>query len=240
MSSIQTIPYFSADEEFDFPPVEQALIKPDGLLCLGGTLSEDNLVKAYQQGIFPWYSNGEPICWWSPAERALIDTNKVHVSKSLRKILIKQDFQVTFDQNFTRVIEACAATTDKRLETWITEEMKEAYIHLFYQSVAHSVEVWQDNCLVGGLYGVFVNNVFCGESMFSKMPNASKIALVYLAKLLSTKGCRIIDCQLMNTYLQSMGAVSVKREKFLQILQENKMQNKHLYKLDWGKIEWSY
>ncbi len=189
-----TIPVYPPLQRIVFPPVESALDKPDGLLCVGGTLSKENLVTAYECGVFPWFSEGELVHWWSPSERAILDSSKVHISKSTRKLLMKYEFEVTFDKAFESVIEACAMPTERRPETWITEEMKLAYVHLFYERLAHSVEVWMDGWLVGGLYGIYINNVFCGESMFSETQSASQIALIYLARFLQIKGCEVIDC----------------------------------------------
>lgn len=234
------IPFFSPNEAIIFPMVEEALDSPDGLLCAGGSLTTDNLLNAYQLGIFPWFAEDEPVLWWCPSERAIFYCDSINISKSMRKRLNKADFRVTFDHAFIEVINACAAITKERQDTWITDEMKVAYNLLYRQGFAHSVEVWQEDRLVGGLYGVFINNIFCGESMFSKVSNTSKIALIYLTKLLNYHGCNIIDCQLMNPHLASLGAISLKRQQFLTILIENKQKNDKLFNKNWGELTWCY
>lgn len=202
------------DDEVVFP--DPALAEPDGLLAIGGDLSLQRLVLAYQNGIFPWFSEDDPILWYSPHERCVIFPEKIKVSKSMRKILRSNAFQVTVDQSFEHVIRNCATTERIGQDgTWITNEMEQAYINLHKHGYAHSVEVWFEEQLVGGLYGLKIKDVFCGESMFSHMSNASKIALIYLARNMNLD---LIDCQLPNEHLMSLGAVMIEREEYLRIL----------------------
>lgn len=202
-----------------FPDPNTALDDPDGLLAVGGNLQPDTLLSAYYNGIFPWYNEDDPILWWSPSTRCVIDPLDLHISKSLQKLLRQQRFTISFDQAFEQVINACAQR-DSKTDTWINSDMISAYIALNKLGVAHSVEVWQGSRLVGGAYGVAIGAVFCGESMFSKESNASKVALVHLAQYLSGLGFQLIDCQLASSHLLTMGAKSLKRPKFLQILQK--------------------
>ena len=202
-----------------FPDPNTALDDPDGLLAVGGNLQPDTLLSAYYNGIFPWYNKDDPILWWSPSTRCVIDPLDLHISKSLQKLLRQQRFTISFDQAFEQVINACAQR-DSKTDTWINSDMISAYIDLHKLGVAHSVEVWQGSRLVGGTYGVAIGAVFCGESMFSKESNASKVALVHLTQYLSGLGFQLIDCQLASSHLLTMGAKSLKRPKFLQILQK--------------------
>lgn len=202
-----------------FPDPNTALDDPDGLLAVGGNLQPDTLISAYYNGIFPWYNKDDPILWWSPSTRCVIDPLDLHISKSLQKLLRQQRFTISFDQAFEQVINACAQR-DSKTDTWINSDMISAYITLNKLGVAHSVEVWQGSRLVGGAYGVAIGAVFCGESMFSKESNASKVALVHLTQYLSGLGFQLIDCQLASSHLLTMGAKSLKRPKFLQILQK--------------------
>jgi len=204
-----------------FPDPNTALEDPDGLLAAGGNLEPKTLLSAYYQGIFPWYSQGDPLLWWSPSVRCLIKPEELHISKSLKKLIRQKDFTISFDQSFEAVITACSrADTDQ--ETWIDQKMIDAYSELHQLGHAHSVEVWRDNMLIGGAYGVAIGAVFCGESMFSRQPNSSKIALAYLSKHLINKGFNWIDCQLETDHLLSMGAQLLSRDKFLQLLQNNR------------------
>jgi len=202
-----------------FPDPNTALDDPDGLLAVGGNLQSDTLLSAYYQGIFPWYSDDDPILWWSPSTRCVIDPLYLHISKSLQKQLRKQAYRVTFNQSFEQVIKACSER-DFKTETWIDSEMILAYTYLNRLGRAHSVEVWQDEVLVGGAYGVAVGAIFCGESMFSRKTNGSKIALAYLCKHLASLGFKLIDCQLETEHLISMGGQSLKRRAFLQTLKQ--------------------
>ena len=200
--------------EIVFP--DTALAEPDGLLAIGGDLSVERLILAYHSGIFPWFSEGEPILWYAPHQRCVIFPDRIKISKSMRKTLQLNLFEVTENKAFDKVIEHCAKTPRVGQDgTWITNEMQQAYIKLHENGLAHSVEVWQNKELVGGLYGVKINKFFCGESMFSLVSNASKTALVYLAKI---KGVELIDCQLPNEHLMSLGAEMISMEAYLEIL----------------------
>ena len=208
------IPILSKDPESPFPSTDNALEYPPGLLAAGGDLSPVRLVKAYQQGIFPWYSEDEPILWWSPAPRCVIYPDAVHISKRLRRRYNQGVFKLTSDQAFARIIAACAEPRDEHDGTWISEEMQYAYIRLNEMGVAHSVEVWMDEELVGGIYGLALGNVFFGESMFSKTVDASKVALVALCGQLQQWNFSLLDCQISNPHLLSMGAQNISRFEF--------------------------
>lgn len=202
------------DDEYIFP--DTALAEPDGLLAIGGDLSVERLLLAYQSGIFPWFSEGDPILWYAPHERCVIFADRINISKSMRKIIKSGTFEVTVNQSFAAVIRNCAQTPRLGQDgTWITDDMQKAYIKLHKKGLAHSIEVWQDQVMVGGLYGVKIGKVFCGESMFSLVSNASKMALIYLAK---NMGFELIDCQLPNDHLISMGAEMMSGEEYLEIL----------------------
>jgi len=208
----------------NFPDVELALQEPDGLLAVGGDLSIERLVSAYQQGIFPWYSEDQPILWWSPDPRMVLKPNEVKISRSLAKTIRKKKFQVSFDQDFENVILACS---EPRLEkgslqtdTWILDDMIDAYNQMHKEGYAHSVECWLDNKLVGGLYGIAIGKVFFGESMFSKVSDASKIAFVYLSKQLDQWGFKLIDCQVYTSHLESLGATMIPRKQFITFLSQ--------------------
>lgn len=192
------------------------LSEEDGLLAIGGDLSTERLLLAYANGIFPWFSEGDPILWYAPHQRCVIYPDRLLISKSMGKILRDNIFKVTVDMAFTDVILNCANTARKDQDgTWITDEMQEAYINLHHQGYAHSLEVWLDEKLVGGLYGVKRNKVFCGESMFSQVSNASKVALIHLSKM----GFDLIDCQMPNDHLLSLGAEMIDFDEYLKILQ---------------------
>jgi len=200
-----------------FPPV--TLADENGLLAVGGDLSPARLLLAYKSGIFPWYNPGEPIIWYSPDPRMVLYPSQLKVSKSLRKILDKGGFKVTYNQNFKKVIFNCKNIKRKdALGTWITDEMEQAYIQLHNLGIAKSIEVWQNNELVGGLYGIDLGTVFCGESMFSKSSNASKIAFFHLVQKLKSENYKLIDCQVYNPFLASLGAVEIPRDKFIDLL----------------------
>lgn len=201
-----------------FPDVEQAEREPDGLLAVGGDLSSERLLNAYRQGIFPWYSQGQPILWWSPDPRLVLYPQRLRVSRSLRKTLRRRYFTVTLDQAFGAVIEACAGARPGASGTWLVPDMRRAYTHLHHQHLAHSVEVWADGELAGGLYGVAVGRVFFGESMFSRRSDASKVALVYLVDRLLSWGYALIDCQVYTEHLERMGAEEIARPLFTQLL----------------------
>jgi len=207
---------FRLDDRLLFPAPE--LAEPDGLLAVGGDLSVKRLLLAYQNGIFPWYSEDDPILWFSPHERFVLYPSALKISKSMRQVLRSNRFSVTTNQCFEKVIEACSMVEREGQDgTWITADMKAAYIQLHVQGHAHSVEVWQQDKLVGGLYGIKINNVFCGESMFSMVSNASKVALIYLC---NTGLYKLIDCQVHTNHLESMGALLISREEYMRILEE--------------------
>lgn len=197
---------------------DPTLAEEDGLLAIGGDLSMERLLIAYSNGIFPWFSEGDPILWYSPHERCVIYPDKIKISKSMKQVLKQGIFKVTLNQAFKEVILNCATTPRKGQDgTWITTEMQEAYLRLHENGYAHSVEVWQDDKLVGGLYGLKINRVFCGESMFSQVSNASKTALIFLSEL----NIELIDCQLPNNHLMSLGAEMISRESYMAVLQAN-------------------
>ncbi len=196
------------------------MISPNGLLAAGGDLSAERLIEAYRNGIFPWYSDGDPILWWSPDPRMVLDPAKVRVSRSLAKVLRNRSYEVRFDSAFDQVMAACAAPRPGQQGTWITPELQQAYLGLHRLGHAHSIETWIDGELAGGLYGVALGAVFFGESMFSQVRDASKIALVHAARYLQLAGFRIIDCQMHTDHLESMGAREMDRDGFLHLLAE--------------------
>ena len=203
-------------DEIKFP--DYKLTTKEGILALGGDLSVKRLIYAYKNGIFPWFSEGDPIVWYCPLERMVLYPDKIRVSKSMQKIINKNDFKITENKAFEEVIFNCK-TIDRNdgFGTWITDDMEKAYIALHQKKVAKSIEVWQNNILVGGLYGVEVNSIFCGESMFSKVSNASKLAFIYLAQ---QKNYTLIDCQVYNNHLASLGAEEIDRTTFLKQLNQ--------------------
>jgi len=213
------MPVYQLPEKLIFPPPEQAA--PEGLLAVGGDLSPQRLLLAYTMGIFPWYSDEDPILWWSPDPRLILEPANLKVSKSLKRALNKKPFSITMDQAFETVIKKCAKAKRKDDGTWIVKEMIAAYIELHHKGFAHSVEAWEGEKLVGGLYGVSIGNAFFGESMFSETANASKIALVYLVSLLNNWGFSCIDCQVKTEHLVSMGAREIPRHQFLKILKKS-------------------
>ena len=201
-----------------FPPTSAALEDPNGLLAVGGDLSAARLLEAYQRGIFPWYEPGEPILWWTPQPRAVLRPAEFHESKSLRKFLKTNEWRVEYDLRFEQVINACAAPSPGREETWISDDMKAAYVELHRLGYAHSVEVIDNDRLIGGLYGVKLGRVFFGESMFSKESNASKVALHAICKKELLGPLSLIDCQMPNAHLQSLGMTLITRSEFEHIL----------------------
>src|SRR6187402_3597165 len=208
--------YYLSKDLF-FPPVSHA--DSDGILAIGGDLSPKRLELAYNSGIFPWFNEGEPIIWWSPNPRMVLFLNELIVSKSMRNILNRNIFKVTFNQNFREVISNCRSVKrDGQHGTWITDDMIEAYCKLDELGFAKSVEVWQDNELVGGLYGIDLGNVFCGESMFSKVSNASKVAFIALVNRLKEGDYKLLDCQIYNEHLESLGCREIDRDEFMSIL----------------------
>lgn len=197
-----------------FPPIDQAIDDPNGLLAAGGSLSKQRLVDAYRRGIFPWYSPGEPILWWSPDPRCVLIPDQIHISRSMRKRLKKKDYRVVFDQDFPAVIDACSAPRRDADGTWISNQMKEAYCALHREGIAHSVEVYIDDELVGGLYGLSMGKLFFGESMFSRAKDTSKIAFIVMVEQLQKWGYALIDCQVSNDHLFSLGATEISRDEF--------------------------
>ena len=211
------IPWLEADSEFPAPDL--ALASPNGLLAAGGDLSPARLLTAYRSGIFPWYETGQPLLWWSPDPRAVLLPGELRISRSLRKRLRRNEFQVFVDRDFRQVIEACAAPRSYEQGTWITTEMTEAYCELHAQGHAHSIECYQDGTLVGGLYGIGIGNMFFGESMFHRVTDASKVAFVHLARIVFDAGGPMIDCQLENEHLMSLGCELIPRTTFLSHLE---------------------
>jgi len=205
------------DKEIVFPNVETA--NPDGIIAIGGDLSSERLMLAYKSGIFPWYNEGEPIIWYSPDPRMVLYPENLRISKSMRSVLRNKKFRITFNQNFEEVISNCKIINRKdQPGTWITDEMQKAYIELHKIGIAKSVEVWQDDELVGGLYGIDLGHIFCGESMFSKVSNASKVAFIFLTKKCEKEKYKLIDCQVYNDHLASLGAEEIPRRKFIKTL----------------------
>lgn len=202
----------------EFPALNKALREPNGLLAAGGDLSSARLLAAYRHGCFPWYQDGQPLLWWSPNPRTVLQPDNLHISRSLRKVLRSDQFSVTFDHNFAEVIRACAEPRDEECGTWITEEMQAAYLQLHKQGYAHCVEVWQHDKLVGGLYGLAIGKLFFGESMFSRTSNASKVGFVTLVSALKAAGFMLIDCQMPTDHLSSLGAHNITRDDFAEYL----------------------
>jgi len=200
-----------------FPSTFNALADPNGLLAFGGDLRAERLILAYQNGIFPWYGPGEPILWWSPSPRAVFDPKTFQPAKSLKKFQRKHQYRVTINQATEQVIDYCASTRSDE-ETWLNEDMRCAYKLLAEQRHCHSVEVWRDKKLIGGLYGIAIGQVFCGESMFSLETNASKVALWYFCRHFEQHKGKLIDCQVLNPHLASLGAIELNREDFMQRL----------------------
>lgn len=207
-----------AEQEAAFPPTSQALDDPDGLLAIGGQLTVDWLLCAYRQGIFPWFSEGDPIMWWAPAPRMVLSPGKAHIGRTLRKHFKKQKLSITANSAFKEVIDYCSDESLREEGTWITEDMKAAYCELHRLGWAHSIEVYQEDQLVGGLYGIGIAPLFYGESMFSLVSNASKYAFITLSQWAESAGLQLIDCQLYNPYLESLGADLISREVFEALL----------------------
>lgn len=210
------IPWLDDDEPF--PPVERALKEPNGLLAAGGDLSAERLLDAYARGIFPWFSDEDPVLWWSPDPRMVLMVTELHVSQSLRRTIRSGRYAVTFDRAFRDVMAGCAEPRETRNGTWITADMIDAYSELAETGYAHSVEVWSGSELAGGLYGVALGRMFYGESMFSRRTDASKVALAHLARQLERWGFEMIDCQMSTSHLASLGAREIPRPEFLRRL----------------------
>ena len=207
-----------------FPDVELALREPDGLLAVGGDLSVERLFNAYQNGIFPWYSDDQPILWWSPDPRMVLNPSDIKISRSLAKTIRKNKFSITFDQAFEKVIHSCSRPRFEKgqivRETWMLDEMIEAYTKLHEKGYAHSVECWNGDQLVGGLYGIAIGKVFFGESMFSNQSDASKVAFVFLNKQLEKWNYHLVDCQVYTPHLESLGASMIPRTTFIELLNQ--------------------
>ena len=201
-----------------FPPLEQALAEPNGLLAAGGDLSPKRLIEAYRHGVFPWYSEGQPLLWWSPDPRMVLFVDEFKVSRSLRRTVSRGDFEIRVDSAFRSVIEACAAPRDGQGGTWITSAMIDGYTRLHRLGYAHSVEAWVDGTLAGGLYGVVIGRMFFGESMFARKSDASKVTLVHLVDILKQRDMPLIDCQQQTAHLARFGARPIPRRAFAQAL----------------------
>ncbi|GGY66829.1 leucyl/phenylalanyl-tRNA--protein transferase [Cellvibrio zantedeschiae] len=232
------IPWLNPSEIL-FPSPALALNEPNGLLAVGGDLSPERILAAYHQGIFPWFNPGDPILWWSPSPRTVIYPTQLHVSKSLRKLIRSGTYRVSFDHCFSDVMRACAAPRSYADGTWISEDIIAGYSELHERGYAHSVEVWRKNDdqeeLVGGLYGMALGRIFFGESMFSRADNASKVGLAFLVAQLQAWEFQLIDCQVANEHLFSLGAVEIPREEFQQLL-INFVKVTPNYPPNWSKL----
>ncbi len=219
VETLANLDLYILNNSIAFPPVSEA--NNDGLLAIGGDLSVPRLLEAYHHGIFPWYDEDQPILWFSPDPRMILFPNELKISKSMKQLLRRNTFSVTFNKDFENVIDNCASIDRvDQLGTWITPDMKKAYTTLHKMGYATSVEVWKDSELVGGLYGVWLKdkNVFCGESMFSKVSNASKYGFVKLVEFLKENEVKLIDCQVHTNHLESLGAKEIPRDDFMKFL----------------------
>jgi leucyl/phenylalanyl-tRNA--protein transferase len=216
------LPWLEPDS-IDFPCVEKALKDPNGLLAAGGSLTQKTLLAAYQRGIFPWFEVNQPILWWSPSPRLVIYPDELHVSKSMRKTIKKTRFHLTTDKCFSRVMKSCAEPRADQAGTWITDDMLAAYTQLHKTRAAHSIEVWDQKELVGGLYGISLGKFFFGESMFSHRSNASKLGFIALVSALKKNGYALIDCQVHSDHLASLGAREIDRDEFCKLLERDKL-----------------
>jgi len=213
------LPLYFLNDRLEFPSVEMA--NADGLLAVGGDLAPERLLLAYKKGIFPWFNDDDLILWWSPDPRMVLFPDKVRISKSMRKVIQNAEFKLTQNEAFEDVLHHCAEQKRKGQQgTWITKNMKKAYLELYHKGFAKSYEVWQEDTLVGGLYGVDLGRIFCGESMFSTVSNASKYAFIKLAEELSSKNYSLIDCQVHTQHLESLGAEEISRKSFIRILED--------------------
>ncbi|HOZ72973.1 MAG TPA: leucyl/phenylalanyl-tRNA--protein transferase [Spirochaetales bacterium] len=211
-------PWLGEDDGFAFPPVSGA--SPDGVLCVGGNLSPGMLLSAYRQGIFPWFNDDEPIVWWSPDPRFVLEPAELHVSGTMRKLIKKRRFRLSLDRAFGEVIRACSASPRRgQRGTWITSDMIDAYERMHALGYAHSVEAWLDGALVGGLYGLSLGSAFFGESMFSREPDASKAAFIPFVWALAEAGCTLVDSQVYTDHVASLGGKSVRRDEYLAMLE---------------------
>jgi leucyl/phenylalanyl-tRNA--protein transferase len=212
------------DERLWFPDPAQALAEPEGLLAIGGDLSPPRLLLAYRMGIFPWFDNSQPLLWWSPNPRAVLEPDRLHVSRSLAKLARRGRYRLSVNLAFDEVIHQCRAQREARQGTWITPAIKQAYCRLHRLGHAHSLEVWQDDTLVAGLYGIGLGQLFCGESMFNLVDNGAKLAMLALCRHFAAQGGRLIDCQLPNPHLMSLGVTAWPRDRFLRKLKELQQQ----------------
>lgn len=220
-----------------FPDPRLALADPDGLLAAGGDLSVERLLAAYERGIFPWYEEGQPVLWWSPDPRAILRPANIHISRSLRRTLRRAGYRFSFNRAFLDVLRACAQPRAGQQGTWITAAMQEGFAALHELGWGHSVEVWSGERLAGGLYGLAIGSIFFGESMFSTETDASKIAMVALARELQRHRFVLLDCQVVSGHLMSMGAEAIPREQFLTILESHCTRNQYLRDLPKGPID---
>lgn len=227
--------YWLDDNDHWFPDPTTALEDPNGLVAVGGDLSPERILAAYKKGIFPWFNPGDPILWWSPNPRTVVYPDKLHISKSLRKTLRKAGYKVTFDNCFEAVMRACAAPRSYADGTWITDEIIAGYCALHRRGFAHSVEVWQEGILVGGLYGIALGRVFFGESMFSHATDSSKVGFANLVRQLQAWNFQVIDCQVANEHLFTLGATEIPREDFQQLL-INFANEPAVYSLPWSTL----
>lgn len=221
------------DETFTFPPVHHAW---EGLLAIGGDLQEARLIAAYENGIFPWYGENDPILWWAPETRSVLFLDELHVSKSMRNVFNQKKFELKIDHSFPEVIRQCSEIRATTEGTWISEEIIEAYIRLHHLGLAHSFEAWQNNQLVGGLYGVSIGRMFFGESMFSVVSNASKFAFIELVRWAKKRNFGPIDCQINNAHLQSLGAKTIHRDEYMKLLRSNLAAAKTIRK-PWNSVD---
>jgi len=210
------MPVFKLSDELVFPP---ARLAEEGVLAVGGDLSPSRLMLAYRSGIFPWFNEDDPIIWWSPDPRFVLFPHNLHISKSMHRVLKKQEFRVSYNEDFEGVIASCQTIErNGQAGTWITNEMQSAYVQLHKLGYAKSIEVWREEELVGGMYGVDLGDVFCGESMFSNVSNASKIGLIFFIRDFAKRGGKVLDCQVYSSHLASMGATEISRDAFLNML----------------------
>ncbi|MCP4137286.1 MAG: leucyl/phenylalanyl-tRNA--protein transferase [bacterium] len=226
------MPVFTLSDEILFPPVE--LANESGVLAVGGDLSPERLFEAYTHGIFPWFSDGDPIIWWAPDPRFVLFPNEIKISKSMKQVLNRNIFKITCDQDFEFVIRECRKPRKNQDGTWITDDMLEAYVQLHNIGLAHSVEAWQDGEIVGGLYGISIGSCFFGESMFARVSNASKAAFIAITRKLRELNFTLIDCQVHTDHLKSLGAREIPREEFMELLAEGFMND--TYMGSWGEM----
>lgn len=232
--------YRLAAQDTRFPPPELALREPNGLLAVGGDLSVERLLNAYRNGIFPWFTDDDPPLWWSPDPRALFTPASLHESRSMRRFRRRSNLRVTLNHDFSGVIQQCARTHESKEGTWITADMQAAYQTLHRRGYAHSVEVWQQDRLVGGMYGVAIDGIFCGESMFHQVSNASKLAFLCFAEAFFAAGGKILDAQVPNDHLASLGQIELPRSQFLHLVRRFAEKNDGVKADFWQPRELDY